>query len=97
MGDILIDIKMTGPRTFSLALGGKVDSDNAVHLESHIESLLQKDAKMIVVDLSELEYISSRGIGIIFELFAKMRKKNGCLLLCNLQPQTPAPRRSSPD
>lgn len=49
-----------------LAIGGRLDTTTAPELEKEMENLLV-DAKELVFDMTELEYISSAGLRVLLK------------------------------
>ena len=66
---------------------GSLDIMNYTTLQEAIDSLLQKSPKVIILDLKDLDYITSSGVGVIIKTRKIMKKNNGQVLLVNLQPQ----------
>ena len=66
---------------------GSLDIMNYTTLQKEIDSLLQKSPKMIILDLKDLDYITSSGVGVIIKTRKIMKNNNGQVLLVNLQPQ----------
>lgn len=51
--------------TVSVKVEGEVDVSNAGELRDRLDQALASDAKTIVVDLSQVPYIDSTGIGVL--------------------------------
>src|SRR5210317_23354 len=66
---------------------GSLDIMNYTTLQEEIDSLLQKSPKMIILDLKDLDYITSSGVGVVIKTRKIMKNNNGEVLLVNLQPQ----------
>ena len=66
---------------------GSLDIMNYTTLQKEIDSLLQKSPKVIILDLKDLDYITSSGVGVIIKTRKIMKNNNGQVLLVNLQPQ----------
>jgi anti-sigma B factor antagonist len=47
-----------------IALRGEVDASNSVELDEAMQGLLERGSKLILVDGTELSYISSAGLGV---------------------------------
>jgi anti-sigma B factor antagonist len=64
---------------------GRIDSNTAADLEAAFEAITSEDRYRIVVDMQNLEYISSRGLrALISTLKATRRWNRGDLRLCNV-------------
>ena len=59
-----------------LALGGETEK-----LNSAVTSLLQKDQKKIVLDITGLDYVDSSGVGMLVSCVTNVRKAGGELKL----------------
>lgn len=67
-------------------LSGRIDANNAKEIEGELVNCIDEGKLKILVDLSNLEYISSSGLRV-FLLIAKKIGKEGFVRLCSLQPQ----------
>lgn len=47
-----------------LILTGEIDASNSVELDAAISEIVQEGANTILIDCSELDYISSAGLGV---------------------------------
>lgn len=62
----------------TLRITGRLDSTTAPNLEAAINEL-SEDAKELIFDMSELEYISSAGIRVILGAYKKMNSNEGIM------------------
>lgn len=62
---------------------GKVTFEYCPALQSHLDSILDKGIRRIVIDFKEVPFIDSSGIGEVLRLFKKMRETNGEVVLAN--------------
>ena len=67
-------------------LRGSADMGHADALRDRLDGLAQEPAATIVLDLAELEYISSAGLGALLSAHAKLRRHGGRLHLVNPRP-----------
>lgn len=65
-----------------LAIGGRLDTTTAPELEKEMGNLLV-DAKELVFDMSELEYISSAGLRVLLKA-QKMMNAQGSMKVTNV-------------
>ena len=66
-------------------LYGRVDSNSAAQLEETFKSITAEKRFRIVVDMNNLEYISSRGLRALITTLKEARRWNrGDLRLCNM-------------
>lgn len=69
-------------------LAGYLNSDNAASLETELRELVnEKEERSILLDLSELVYISSAGLRVVLVLASQLKQHDGRLVLCGMQPQ----------
>ena len=74
------------PFTRTVALVGRLDAETTPSLDAELERVLATEVKVIVFDLSGLNYISSAGLGALFRAQKAMKARSGQALLVNLQP-----------
>jgi len=60
-----------------LSADGGLNSDTAHEFVGELERLVDQGTKKIIVDCSNLEYVSSYGIGVLIGLHRKLAKKGG--------------------
>lgn len=65
------------PGVTVLRIQGSIDSDTAPAFERELEGLLAHNLFRLLVDLTEVEYISSAGIGIFVGMLQRFREKPG--------------------
>lgn len=80
-----IQSRESRPGHFELALDGRLDSVAADRLEDVLERLLQSGAKRIALDMKELSFIASRGIGVVIGTYKRLRSDGGELIMSNMQ------------
>ena len=66
---------------------GPIDSDTYLDFSDRVTPLLVKTTKGIILDLSNVDYISSAGLGVLFTMKKFLKSNDGDLLFCNLKPQ----------
>ena len=66
--------------------GKIIDSNNAQEMISAIISAQQSGFKYIILDLAEVEFLSSAGIGSILARINSSRESGGDIVLCNVSP-----------
>ena len=59
---------------YTFALDGKLDTETSPELDSKISEVIG-DAKMLIFDLAELEYISSAGLRVLLSAQKTMNKQ----------------------
>jgi anti-anti-sigma factor len=63
---------------------GRVDSTTAAALDAHLIEVSRAAQPRIVVDFSEVDYISSAGLRVMLTLAKRVRDARGALMLCSL-------------
>jgi anti-sigma B factor antagonist len=72
--------------TKTMFVEGRLDSTTAPQFDSELDGVLELPMKVLVLDLSKLEYLSSAGIRSLFRVQKTMKARAGKALLVNLQP-----------
>ena len=67
-------------------IAGKIDIHNTDELESGLKKALESKSKYVVLNLVDLEYISSFGLRAIISLLRAIEKDNRTMKVCNLTP-----------
>jgi anti-sigma B factor antagonist len=71
-----------------IEIGGRIDSNSAARLEEAFKGITEAKRFRIVVDMQDLEYISSRGLRALIATLKQTRRWNrGDLRLCNVPPR----------
>lgn len=68
---------------YILALGGRLDLDSAATLQLAVEDLLGAGARHVLLDASQLGYLSSAGLEVLVSLATTLQAR-GSLRLCGL-------------
>ncbi|MGB2954842.1 MAG: STAS domain-containing protein [Anaerolineales bacterium] len=63
---------------------GRIDSETAPDLQKAFNSIIESGKAGIVFDMSEVDFISSRGIWVLLETQKVCSKKKGKLALVNV-------------
>ncbi|MEZ4600535.1 MAG: STAS domain-containing protein [Syntrophotaleaceae bacterium] len=65
----------------------RLDAHNSSDLKGQMLNLFEEGKKDMVVDLGEVRFVDSSGLGALVSGFKNASARNGNLKLCNLQPQ----------
>jgi anti-anti-sigma factor len=68
--------------TGRLAMGGETE-----RLDAAVKSLLQRDQKKFVLDITTLDYVDSSGIGMLVSCLTNVKKAGGELKLAGANPR----------
>lgn len=69
-----------------IRLQGLLNSNNAPEMEAGILPMIDGGARQLLLDFSELEYVSSAGLRVVLVLAKRLKKDGGQLVLCCMQP-----------
>ncbi|MFY0626078.1 MAG: STAS domain-containing protein [Reichenbachiella sp.] len=69
---------------YELMVGGEVDASSSIHLDTALHQAMEDEQK-IIVNLSELEYISSAGLGVFMSILQDLENKNIGLVIFGMK------------
>jgi anti-sigma B factor antagonist len=70
-------------RVTVVAVNGRVDSATAPDLENALKHLVDADKSQIVLDLTDVDYMSSAGLRAMVSTLKSVKRVNGDLRLAN--------------
>lgn len=70
-----------------VSLEGYLDAHTAPEFEATIQDKIDEGRVQVVVDCTELEYISSAGLGVFMGFIEDLRESGGDLKICGLIPK----------
>ncbi len=68
-----------------LDLVGRLDANTSGELEAVVIPLIDGGEKKIILDFSDLEYISSAGLRLLLLAAKKLRNNKGEIILCSMK------------
>lgn len=77
--DIRVDVKNEG-KNYTVTIVGYLDYSNSDVFDTKVKEIL-KDAESMVIDMENLEYISSAGIRVIVYAYNELENKGGLKLI----------------
>lgn len=88
MEGIQVSAEVTGSRNHIsiIKVGGYIDTTTSSELERSLDSLLKQGRFFIIVDLGNVDYISSAGWGIFISEIKSIRENGGDLKLVRMVP-----------
>lgn len=88
MEGIQLSVKQAGVNNniSVIKVGGYIDTTTSAELEHSLESLLKSNCHNIIIDLANVDYISSAGWGIFISEIKGIREKGGDLKLIGMIP-----------
>lgn len=85
---IMLQIERKREGSFDiLMLRGEVDASNSVILDKEIQELIEKEAKFILIDGTNLDYISSAGLGVFISYLEDFSDKGIAFSIYGLKNQ----------
>ncbi len=71
-------------KTLYVVLLGELDENSAYHTRISLDELFAMPKfEQIIIDLSELEFMDSTGIGVLIGRYKRMKDKNIPIFICN--------------
>jgi anti-anti-sigma factor len=68
-------------------LSGRLDARGTVSSMTPINAAVEAGARMILIDLTHVSFLSSSGLRALLLVRREMNERQGILMLCGLQPQ----------
>jgi anti-sigma B factor antagonist len=65
-------------------ISGYLDSSTFPQLQEHLDNLLKQGCHYYLLDLENLDYISSAGLGVLMGILREVREKDGDLKIINM-------------
>ena len=84
MADFNVSSRVNGDVSI-IDVHGYLDAHTAPVLENEFNKLLDEEKYKVVVNFSNLDYISSAGLGVFMAYVETMREKNGDIKFSNLK------------
>ena len=84
MAEHFFQVKCLGDDCRLIEAGHVLDNSNADTFSSMIMALYSDDIKHVLVDMSDLEFLSSAGIGSILGTVELFRERQGDIILTNV-------------
>lgn len=83
-----LNVRTEDSRSFTktIYLKGSLDTETVSTFDQELDTVLESPFKVLVLDLSELEYLSSAGIRSMFRAQKSMKARAGKALIVNPQP-----------
>jgi anti-anti-sigma factor len=70
----------------TIGLKGRLDGTSAKGVEERMLQLIDAGARRLIIDLSELDYISSVGLRVFMMAAKRLKLVGGRMVVCALQP-----------
>lgn len=70
--------------TLYLVINGELDEHSSFYVRSEMDKMFDGDGfKQIIIDLSQLEFMDSTGIGVLIGRYKMMKERNVPIYICN--------------
>ena len=67
-----------------VTMSGELDEHNAIYSKTTLDELfLQSGFSQVIIDLSELEFMDSTGVGILIGRYKKLKERQIPIYICN--------------
>ena len=67
-----------------VTMSGELDESNSFYSKSVLDDLFENGGfNQVIIDLSELEFMDSTGVGILIGRYKKLKEKNIPIFICN--------------
>ena len=67
-----------------VTMSGELDEHNAIYSKTTLDELfLQSGFSQVIIDLSELEFMDSTGVGILIGRYKKLKERSIPIYICN--------------
>jgi|TARA_Y100000389_G_C17044053_1_gene309500 stage II sporulation protein AA (anti-sigma F factor antagonist) len=82
-----VDVKSVGNGKAVIGLNGRLDVTLAAQIEEELNEFIAKESvKHLILDLNEVEYMSSSGFRVAIAILRKLKDDDGSLKFCSLKP-----------
>ena len=85
--ELTVKLKQSTPSIITLLPAGKINSDTSEILDREIARALTEPVKILVIDMADVSFITSAGIGVITKANVSTARKNAEFVMIHLQPQ----------
>ena len=70
--------------TMHLSIAGRLDAVTAVEADNDFNKIIAEGHNNLLIDLNELDYISSAGLRVLLVVAKRIQQNNGKVVLCSL-------------
>ena len=67
-----------------VSISGRADANSAIEFQQQLEQIVARGARVLILNLEKLKYISSAGLRVILTIAKKVRAREGDLWLAGL-------------
>ena len=67
-----------------VTMSGELDENNSIYTKTTLDDLFFNSSfNQVIIDLSELEFMDSTGVGILIGRYKKLKERNIPIYICN--------------
>jgi anti-anti-sigma factor len=67
-----------------ITIKGRLDAATAPVADNAVKKIMEEDGRRVLINLDDLEYLSSGGLKVILGAAKELKRKEGNLVLCSL-------------
>lgn len=82
-----INVEKKRDYVYIVKLKGSLDSETYQALQKELDEIISEKTKALIFDMSNLNYISSVGIGLVIKTKKSLEEKHANFAMTNLKPQ----------
>ena len=71
---------------YAIRPSGSIDSNTYTTLLTEVESIMNKNPKLLIFDMSDVNYVSSAGVGVVLTAEKTLRPKGVDVVMVHAQP-----------
>lgn len=84
----MVKIKITENEAYVFVkLEGKLDIDSELYFKKKMADLMERGYNRLIFDMKEVTYINSFGLGVLTNVWRKVKAQHGALKLVSLSPK----------
>ncbi|OGK08060.1 MAG: anti-sigma factor antagonist [Candidatus Riflebacteria bacterium HGW-Riflebacteria-1] len=84
--EIKIDVRPKGNDITLIVIRGEVGTDTVDQFKEKMDQIVNDGKKKLIIDMQEVNYLNSMGLGVFATTLKKLKKNNGDLKFINLAP-----------
>jgi anti-sigma B factor antagonist len=84
---LAIEVSKKENYAYSVKLKGSLDTETSPQLKKELMEIIDERTTIIILDMESVDYVSSKGLGIIVWAKKTLKSSNADFAMTNLQPQ----------
>lgn len=86
MTDLEVTTQQEPDGVMTIALKGAIDAYSYNKLENALDNLIEQETYKLIVDLSQVDYMASHGVGLLIGMLGLVQKNSGNIVLLDPKP-----------